>query len=48
MKITDLTAFPVNIGLGSQLVIKVETDENIQGWGASGLSGRELAVIWVL
>lgn len=45
MKITAVKIFPINIGLGSQLVIKVETDKGIYGWGASGLSGRELAVI---
>lgn len=45
MKITAVKSFPINIGFGSQLVIKVETDAGIYGWGASGLSGRELAVI---
>lgn len=28
----------------SQLIVKVETDEGIYGWGESGLSGREHAV----
>lgn len=45
MKITAVKTYPINIGFGSQLVIKVETDAGIYGWGASGLSGRELAVI---
>ncbi|WP_282134261.1 mandelate racemase/muconate lactonizing enzyme family protein [Seonamhaeicola maritimus] len=45
MKITAVKTFPVNIGSGSQLVIKIETDSGLHGWGASGLSGRELAVI---
>lgn len=45
MKISAVKTFPVNIGSGSQLVIKIETDTGIHGWGASGLSGRELAVI---
>lgn len=45
MKITAVKAYPINVGSGSQLVIKVETDSNIYGWGASGLSGRELAVV---
>ncbi|WP_298502693.1 mandelate racemase/muconate lactonizing enzyme family protein [uncultured Maribacter sp.] len=45
MKITNIKTFPINVGGGSQLVIKVETDSGIYGWGASGLSGRELAVI---
>lgn len=45
MKIINIKSFPVNIGSGSQLVIKVETDKGIYGWGASGLSTREFAVI---
>ncbi|MGQ1784058.1 MULTISPECIES: mandelate racemase/muconate lactonizing enzyme family protein [unclassified Saccharicrinis] len=45
MKITDVICYPTNIGSGSQLIIKVETDSGIYGWGASGLSGRELAVV---
>lgn len=45
MKISDVKCYPVNIGTGSQLIIKVETSEGVVGWGASGLSGREYAVI---
>ncbi|WP_139955932.1 mandelate racemase/muconate lactonizing enzyme family protein [Flavicella sediminum] len=45
MKITEIKAYPINVGSGSQLVVKIETDSNIYGWGASGLSGRELAVV---
>jgi galactonate dehydratase len=45
MKITDVKPFPVWIGHRNQLVVKVETDEGIFGWGESGLSGRELAVV---
>ncbi|MBT9188658.1 MULTISPECIES: mandelate racemase/muconate lactonizing enzyme family protein [Zobellia] len=45
MKISAIKTFPINVGFGSQLVVKVETDSGIYGWGASGLSGRELAVI---
>lgn len=48
MKITAVKTFPINIGFGSQLVVKVETNEGIYGWGASGLSGREMAVIGAL
>ncbi|MEM6644428.1 MAG: mandelate racemase/muconate lactonizing enzyme family protein [Bacteroidota bacterium] len=44
MKIADIKAYPINIGWGSQLNIKVEADNGMYGWGASGLSGRELAV----
>ncbi len=45
MKITAVKPFPVWIGNRNQLVVKVETDEGIFGWGESGLSGRELAVV---
>ncbi|WP_298484683.1 mandelate racemase/muconate lactonizing enzyme family protein [uncultured Maribacter sp.] len=45
MKITDIKTYPINVGSGSQLVIKVETNSGIYGWGASGLSGREFPVI---
>ncbi len=45
MKITAVKPYPINVGSGSQLVVKVETDSGIYGWGASGLSGREYAVV---
>ncbi len=45
MKITDIKTYPVWVGRRNQLIVKVETDEGIVGWGESGLSGRELAVI---
>ncbi|KAA3653185.1 MAG: mandelate racemase/muconate lactonizing enzyme family protein [Calditrichaeota bacterium] len=45
MKITDIKTYPTNVGQGVQLVVKVETDKGIYGWGASGLSTRELAVV---
>lgn len=45
MKITAITPFPVWIGRRNQLVVKVVTDEGIFGWGESGLSGREKAVV---
>lgn len=48
MKITAVKPYPINIGSGSQLVVKIETDCGIYGWGASGLSGREFAVIGAL
>lgn len=44
MKITAVKPFPVWIGHRNQLVVKVETDEGVHGWGESGLSGREQAV----
>lgn len=44
MKITAIHPYPVRIGVRNQLLVKVETDEGIHGWGESGLSYRELAV----
>ncbi len=44
MKIRDIKTFPTRIGR-NQLIVKVETDEGLYGWGESGLSSRELAVI---
>ena len=45
MKITDIKPYPVWVGHRNQLIVKVETDEGIYGWGESGLSSRELAVV---
>src|ERR1700742_229180 len=45
MKITAITPYPVWVGHRNQLIVKVETDEGVYGWGESGLSGREKAVI---
>jgi galactonate dehydratase len=45
MKITDIKTFAVWVGFRNQLLVKVETDEGLYGWGESGLSGRELAVV---
>ncbi len=45
MKITDIKTYPIWVGTRNQLVVKVETDEGIAGWGESGLSGREQAVV---
>ncbi len=45
MKISDIKVFPTRIGPGNQLIVKVETDNGYHGWGASGLTGRELAVV---
>ena len=44
MKITDIKIYPTWVGSRNQLIVKVETDEGVSGWGESGLSGRELAV----
>ena len=48
MKITAIRSFPVWIGDRNQLLVKVETDEGVHGWGESGLSSRELAVVGAL
>ncbi|MFY0627095.1 MAG: mandelate racemase/muconate lactonizing enzyme family protein [Reichenbachiella sp.] len=46
MKIKQIKPYPIRVEEGSQLILKVETDSSeIYGWGASGLSGRELAVV---
>ena len=44
MKIMAIKAYPAWIGTRNQLLVKVETDEGVIGWGESGLSGRERAV----
>jgi galactonate dehydratase len=45
MKITAITGYPVWVGIRNQMLVKVETDAGLSGWGESGLSGRELAVL---
>ncbi|MEO8244495.1 MAG: mandelate racemase/muconate lactonizing enzyme family protein [bacterium] len=44
MKITAVKPYPVWVGTRNQMLVKVETDEGVFGWGESGLSGREKAV----
>jgi len=44
MKISNVIAYPVWVGSRNQLLVKIETDEGIFGWGESGLAGREKAV----
>jgi galactonate dehydratase len=44
MRITDVRPFAVRVGGRNQLLVKVETDEGLHGWGEAGLSSRELAV----
>jgi galactonate dehydratase len=48
MKITAIRPFIAWVGIRNQLLVKVETDEGIFGWGESGLSGREKAVVGAL
>jgi galactonate dehydratase len=45
MKIRAITPYAVWVGIRNQLLVKIETDEGIFGWGESGLSGREKAVM---
>ena len=44
MKITAVIGYPVWVGIRNQMLVKVETDEGLFGWGENGLSGRERAV----
>ena len=44
MKITDIKPYAVWVGRRNQMLVKIETDEGIYGWGESGFSGRELGV----
>lgn len=45
MKIASIDCFTPWVGLRNQLLVKVTTEDGIYGWGESGLSGREKAVI---
>ena len=45
MKITDIKAYAFWLGFRNVCLVKVETDDGIYGWGESGLSGREQAVV---
>ncbi len=44
MKIRAITPHIAAVGIRNQLIVKVETDEGLFGWGESGLSARERAV----
>ena len=44
LKITAIKPYPVWVGTRNQMLLKVETDQGLYGWGESGLSGRERAV----
>ena len=48
MKITAVKPYPTWVAHRNQLLLKIETDEGIYGWGESGLSGREKAVVGAL
>lgn len=45
MKIKDVKAYGFWAGFRNICLVKVETDSGFYGWGESGLSGREKAVI---
>ena len=44
MKITEINSYSVLVGMRNQLLVKIETDEGIYGWGECGLANRHLAV----
>ena len=44
LQITAIIPYPVWVGTRNQMLVKVETDQGVFGWGESGLSGREKAV----
>lgn len=48
MKITRIIPYPARVGTRNQLLVKVETDEGLYGWGESGLQTREKAVIGMI
>ena len=43
MRITAVKPHPVRIATRNQMLVKIETDEGIYGWGESGFIGREIA-----
>lgn len=45
MKIVNVKAYGFWAGFRNVCLVKVETDEGLYGWGESGLSGREKAVM---
>jgi len=48
MKISEIKSFPIWVGGRNQMIVKIETDEGIYGYGESGLSGRELGVAGIV
>ncbi len=47
-QIVRIEALPTRVGLRNQLLVRVETQDGLVGWGESGLSSREDAVIAVV
>ena len=48
MKITAITPYVIWVGTRNQLIVKVETDEGVYGWGEAGFSFREQAVAMMI
>jgi galactonate dehydratase len=48
LTITSIKPYAVRVGIRNQLLVKVETSGGVHGWGESGLSGREKAVVGAL
>ena len=44
MKITDVRPMIARGSVRNLMIVKIETDVGLHGWGESGLVGRELAV----
>jgi galactonate dehydratase len=45
MQIAEVQTFPVYVGRRNQCLVKITADDGSYGWGESGLSNRELAVV---
>ncbi|GMV80803.1 MAG: galactonate dehydratase [Planctomycetota bacterium] len=48
MKITSVQPFPITYGHRTMLLVKVETDAGLHGWGEGGITGREQAMAGVV
>ncbi len=48
MKISDVAIYSAKLGGASSLLVRVDTDEGIYGWGEACLPGREHAVAGVI
>lgn len=48
MKIAKITPYIIKVGIRDQLLVKIETDEGVYGWGESGLSSRERTVAQII
>jgi L-alanine-DL-glutamate epimerase-like enolase superfamily enzyme len=48
LRITGIIPYPVWVGMRNQMLVKVETDQDVIGWGESDLSGGERAVAGVI